>query len=238
MPGRDRPGSGHERPAHYHDTLQARDPGLPSDTMERASAPEPKRRLGRSHTAPGGIPGLIRPAYISQVDRRIVELAAKWFEPIARISIFVIYFWFGLLKLLGLSPATPLALALTSRTIGAQYFDTSFKTLAAFECIIGLSFLIPALTRIPAALILIHLVVVSSPLVLVTDVAWTGTLVPTLEGQYIIKDLAILALAVGIVARRRMPGPRLSVPVAGGAAQGGATEGGAAEGLAYLEPGK
>jgi uncharacterized membrane protein YkgB len=154
--------------------------------------------LGDSHTTLAGWPG-----YLSQIDRRVMELSAQWFGPIARISIFVIYFWFGILKLLGLSPATPLALALTDRTIGAQYFSTSFKALAAYECILGLMFLIPAMTRIATALLVIHLVIVSSPLVLVTDVAWTGTLVPTLEGQYIIKDLAILALAVGIMARRK-----------------------------------
>ncbi len=143
-----------------------------------------------------------RPAYLSHADRRVTELATKYFEPTARIAIFVVYFWFGRLKLLGLSPATPLALALTSRTIGAQYFNTSFRALAAYECAIGIIILIPAMKKIPAALLMIHLVIVSSPLVLVTDVAWTGTLVPTLEGQYIIKDLAIVALAVGIVARK------------------------------------
>ena len=209
MPGRDRSGSGPERSAHYHDPPQARVPGLPSDALERTSAREPERRLGFSHAAPAGTSRGIQPTYISQADRRIIELAAEWFEPIARITIFVIYFWFGLLKLLGLSPATPLALALTRRTIGVQYFNASFKTLAAYECIIAIAFLIPAMTRIPSALLIIHLVIVSSPLVLVTNVAWTGTLVPTLEGQYIIKDLAILALAVGIVARREMPEHRL-----------------------------
>lgn len=144
-------------------------------------------------------------ARISQLDKRIVELASKWFEPAARISIFVIYFWFGLLKALGLSPATPLALALTSHTIGAQYFNTSFRTLAVFECLIGVIVLVPALTRVAIALIVIHLGLVSSPLVIVANVAWTHPGVPTLEGQYIIKDLAILALAVGILAHRQVP---------------------------------
>lgn len=147
-------------------------------------------------------------AYISQIDRRLVELSVKWFEPAARISIFVIYFYFGLLKALNLSPATPLAQALTARTIGMQYFNTSFKTLAVLECVIGILFLIPALTRLSIALIIIHLGVVSSPLVIVSNVAFIHPLVPTLEGQYIIKDLAILALAIGIMAQRQLPSRR------------------------------
>jgi uncharacterized membrane protein YkgB len=141
--------------------------------------------------------------YASQIDRRIIELSVKWFEPTARIAIFIIYFWFGALKLLGLSPATPLAIALTSHTIGMQYFTTSFNALAVYECVIGVLFLIPAMTRISVALLVIHMGIVSSPLVIVASVAWTHPLVPTLEGQYIIKDLAIIALAIGIMAQRR-----------------------------------
>jgi uncharacterized membrane protein YphA (DoxX/SURF4 family) len=140
------------------------------------------------------------------------RLSVKWFEPVARISIFIIYFWFGFLKVLSLSPATPLASALVSHTIGMQYFTFSFKVLAVYECVLGVLFLIPALTRLSAVLLAIHLVIVSSPLVLVASVAWVHPLVPTMEGQYIIKDLAILALAVGIIAYQQLQ-TRQAVPV-------------------------
>ena len=138
------------------------------------------------------------------IEERIVALSAKWFEPAARIAIFVIYFWFGFLKLIGVSPATPLAAALTSHTIGMQYFGASFKTLAVYECALGILFLIPAMTRVSFALLIIHMGIVTSPLVIVASVAWVHPLVPTLEGQYIIKDLAIIALAVGILGQRRL----------------------------------
>jgi uncharacterized membrane protein YkgB len=135
----------------------------------------------------------------------------QWFEPVARIAVFIIYFWFGLLKGLNLSPATPLASALVNHTIGMSYFTVSFKVLAVYECVLGLLFLIPALTWLSAALLVVHLVIVSSPLILVANVAWVHPLVPTLEGQYIIKDLAILALAVGIIAYRELSS-RTAVP--------------------------
>jgi len=138
----------------------------------------------------------------SRILNRTSRLSARWFEPAARIAVFIIYFWFGLLKLLNLSPATPLASALVNQTIGMPYFTLSFKALAVFECVLGLLFLIPAMTWPSVVLLLIHLVIVSSPLVLVASVAWVHPLVPTLEGQYIIKDLAILALAIGIIAYR------------------------------------
>jgi hypothetical protein len=138
-----------------------------------------------------------------QAGERIADLAVRWFEPVARTAIFTIYFWFGFLKLIGVSPATPLAAALTSHTNGMQYFSMSFKALAVYECGLGILFLIPAMTWISAGLLMIHMGIVSSPLVIVANVAWIHPFVPTLEGQYIIKDLAIIALAVGILAQRR-----------------------------------
>jgi uncharacterized membrane protein YkgB len=42
--------------------------------------------------------------------------------------------------------------------------------------------------------------VVCSPLLLVPDMAWNSWLVPTLEGQYIIKNIALIAIAISIAA--------------------------------------
>lgn len=141
------------------------------------------------------------PDYARQFEQRAIELASRRFEVAARVAIFIIYFWFGFLKLTGVSPATPLAAALTSHTIGMQYFNMSFKALAVYECALGILFLIPALTRASVVLLVIHMGIVTSPLVIVANVAWIHPLVPTLEGQYIIKDLAIIALAIGLIAR-------------------------------------
>src|SRR5215472_14063508 len=155
-----------------------------------------------------GRPAKLAAPYNLWIVNRTVKhtntLSVKWFEHLARLAIFIIYFWFGLLKILNLSPATPLASALVNHTIGMQYFTVSFKILAVYECVLAVLFLIPALTWPSTALLVVHLVIVTSPLVLVGNVAWIHPLVPTLEGQYIIKDVAILALAVGIIAYREM----------------------------------
>jgi uncharacterized membrane protein YphA (DoxX/SURF4 family) len=150
----------------------------------------------------------------SQILDRTCRLSVRWFEWSARIAIFIIYFWFGILKLLNLSPATPLAAALVSRTIGMPYFTMSFKALAVVECALGLLFLIPAMTWPSTVLLVAHLVIVTSPLVLVASTAWLHPLVPTLEGQYIIKDLAILALAIGLIAHRELSSPRVATALA------------------------
>jgi uncharacterized membrane protein YkgB len=139
--------------------------------------------------------------FASQFDAWFVRFAKRYFVTFARIAFCLIFFYFGFLKLVGLSPASPLAQVLTERTIGAQYFDVAFMILAAVECLIGVLFLLPKYTKLATYLLLIHMVIVCSPLLLVPDHAWSGFPVPTLEGQYIIKNAALVALAFGVVAQ-------------------------------------
>jgi uncharacterized membrane protein YkgB len=134
------------------------------------------------------------------LDLKLIMFLRKTFEPVARFSVFLIFFWFGFIKLLGLSPASPLAQALTERTVGAQYFDLLFYVLAFLECLVGVLFLFPRLTRIVVPLLLFHMIIVCSPLVLVPDYTWQSFMVPTLEGQYIIKNAVVIAVALGIAA--------------------------------------
>ena len=138
---------------------------------------------------------------IKEVDLRLIAFFKRAFLPFARVALFVVFFWFGILKVLGLSPASPLAEALTAQTVGMQYFDQLFLVLSVIECVIGVLFLIPKATRIVIPLLLIHMAVVCSPLVLVPSEVWTGFLVPTLEGQYIIKNLVIVAVAIGVASQ-------------------------------------
>jgi uncharacterized membrane protein YkgB len=138
---------------------------------------------------------------VKKLDLRLIAFFKRAFLPFARGALFVVFFWFGILKILGLSPASPLAQALTANTVGVQYFDTLFVLLSVVECIIGVLFLVPKATRIVIPLLLFHMAVVSAPLILVPGEVWTGFLVPTLEGQYIIKNLVIIAVAIGIASQ-------------------------------------
>jgi hypothetical protein len=137
---------------------------------------------------------------LQAIDVRIIAWARRLFLPTARAAFFVIFFYFGLLKLIGLSPASPLAEALTAQTIGGEWFQVAFVTLAVVECLIGILFLVPRATRIVIPLLFMHMLVVSSPLVLVPAHVWLAPLVPSLEGQYIIKNIALVAVAIGIAA--------------------------------------
>lgn len=137
---------------------------------------------------------------IIALDMRLIAFFKRSFIPFARIALFVTFFWFGFIKLIGASPAGPLAEALTAKTVGAELFGPLFILLAFIECVIGLLFLIPKAVRVVVPLLIIHMLVVCSPLILVPELTWQAPLVPTLEGQYIIKNIVIIAAALGIAA--------------------------------------
>jgi uncharacterized membrane protein YkgB len=134
------------------------------------------------------------------IDVQVIAFFKQWFVPFARIALFVVFFWFGFIKLFGMSPAGPLAEALTTKTIGPELFEPLFRILAFIECVIGVLFLFPKAVRITVPLLLVHMAVVCSPLLLVPELTWQQPFVPTLEGQYIIKNIVIVALAFGIAA--------------------------------------
>lgn len=131
-------------------------------------------------------------------DLRLISLLRRYHLWIARIALFIVFFWFGILKVLALSPASPLAAALTERTVGLQYFESMFFILSIVECLIGILFLFPKAIRVVLPLLIIHMILVCSPLLLLPDLVWTAPFVPTLEGQYIIKNAVIVALAIAI----------------------------------------
>lgn len=117
---------------------------------------------------------------------------------LSRFAIFLVYFWFGVLKVFGLSPASPLVLALLSRTL--PFFPpTQFLILfGVFEMIIGLLFLWPKATKLALVLLGFHLITTILPLLMMPEFTWTRFFVPTMEGQYIIKNILIIALAINI----------------------------------------
>lgn len=134
------------------------------------------------------------------IDITVIHLFRKISIPLARFGIFVIFFWFGILKVIGLSPASTLVQALFEQTIPWMEFSTFIILFGAFECLIGILFLIKGYERIVIPMLFFHMVTTFMPLFLLPEVTWTQMFVPTLEGQYIIKNLVVIASAIGIAA--------------------------------------
>lgn len=137
---------------------------------------------------------------IRTFDHAFITFAKRHYQWIARSSLFVIFFYFGFLKLVGLSPANDLALGFATKMGMGAYAMELFYALAIVECAIGVMMLIPTLTRLAIFVMAAHMLIVSAPLLLYPEATWVRPLVPNLEGQYIIKNAALVALALGLVA--------------------------------------
>ncbi|MEK7464007.1 MAG: hypothetical protein AAB610_02730 [Patescibacteria group bacterium] len=138
--------------------------------------------------------------YFEQFDSWFIHLLRKLSMPAARVALFIVFFWFGILKILGLSPAGPMVMDLMEATLPFMEWGTFIIIFAIYEMLIGISFLIPRLARFAIALLIPHMVMTTLPLIFLPAMTWQSILVPTLEGQYIIKNLVIVALAMGVAA--------------------------------------
>lgn len=115
----------------------------------------------------------------------------------ARISLFVVFFWFGFLKIIGTSPAESLVHELFNATLyNALPFETFLFLFGVFECLIGLIWLSPKFTTIAYYALIVHLILTVVPLVVLPDVTWNNVFTPTIIGQYIIKNLLLLSTAM------------------------------------------
>ena len=137
---------------------------------------------------------------IRTIDIALIHFFRKISVPFARFAIFTLFFWFGLLKVLDVSPASPLVQALFERTISFMPFPTFMVLFGLFEMLIGVLFLIKGCERAVMPLLFLHMITTFMPLFMVTGATWTSLLVPTLEGQYIIKNLVLIASAIVIAA--------------------------------------
>lgn len=138
--------------------------------------------------------------HLERFDLRLIK-AFRVISPIvSKIAFFIVFFWFGLLKVLEASPAHPMVSSLLNKTMPFMALEPFMIAFGIFEMIIGILFLVPRAERVVFPLLAIHMLTTVMPMLLLPSVAWSGFLVPTLEGQYMIKNIVIIALAMAMVA--------------------------------------
>jgi uncharacterized membrane protein YkgB len=111
-----------------------------------------------------------------------------------RIAIFIVFFWFGLIKLFDLSPANELVEDLLSKTLPFIGFSEFIIFLGLWEALIGILFLFKKTTKFAFILMLVQMFTTFGPLIFLPEATWQSFMVPTLVGQYIIKNLVLVAL--------------------------------------------
>ena len=136
--------------------------------------------------------------YLKKFDSWFIHLLRRLSMPFARVALFIVFFWFGILKLFGTSPANPMVADLLHTTMPFMSWNIFIIIFALYEILIGIAFIVPRFERLAIALLIPHMFMTSLPLFFLTSLTWQGFLTPTLEGQYIIKNLVIIALAMGI----------------------------------------
>lgn len=137
----------------------------------------------------------------------------SWFSihsiALLRMSMGAVICGFGLLKLFpGMSPAQDLVVATTSiLSFGLVAPGPAMLITAVLECIIGLSLLTGVWLRVTAFLIGAWLVGILSPTVLLFERLFGGPgHAPTLEGQYVLKDVVLVAATLVIMSGQHRNG--------------------------------
>jgi len=132
---------------------------------------------------------------VANLDKRLIAFLDQYSVPLLRYSLAVVFFWFGVLKPLGVSSAT----ALVSETVYFLPPELFVPILGVWEMAIGVCLLDKRLLRVGIALLLLQMAGTFLPLVLLPNVSFTTfPTVPSLEGQYIIKNLVLISGALVI----------------------------------------
>jgi uncharacterized membrane protein YphA (DoxX/SURF4 family) len=141
-----------------------------------------------------------------QADDKITSFMRQYGILFLRISLGIIFFWFGFLKFFpGVSPADQIATrTITKLTFGIIQPSISIIILALWETLIGLGLISGKFLRITLFLLFTQMMGTLTPLLLFPSETFTQLpFAPTLEGQYIIKNLVLISagLVVGATVR-------------------------------------
>ena len=139
--------------------------------------------------------------FFSKIDKKLTDWMANYGLLILRISLGIVFLWFGLLKFFkGLSPAEDLV----RNTVYFVDPDKFIHILAAWESLIGIGLITGKFLRVTILLLFLQMPGTALPLLILPEKVWT--VFPyglTLEGQYIVKNLVLIGagLVIGATVR-------------------------------------
>jgi len=153
---------------------------------------------------------LIRTPFTEKLDVRLTNWMSRYGIWLLRISVGIIFLWFGFLKFFpGISPAEGIAV----KTINVITFDllssrTILIILAMWESLIGIGLITGIFLRETLLLLFLQMIGTLTPIFFFPGEVFTQIpYAPTLEGQYIIKNLALIS--AGIVLGATVRGGKL-----------------------------
>ena len=135
---------------------------------------------------------------LKKFDLKLITFLNRVSLPALRISLGIVFIWFGVLKVFGDSPANDLI----TKTVYWFNPDIFIPILGIWEAAIGLCLLVPSFIRVGLFLLALQMPGTFLPLVLLPEVCFVS--IPfnlTLEGQYIVKNLVLIGAAMAVGGR-------------------------------------
>lgn len=146
------------------------------------------------------------PTQLEPLDIRVTTWMARYGVTLTRVALGVVFLWFGAIKLVpGWSPAAGLAArTIEQLTFGVVGAGVGLPLLAVWESLIGLGLITGRFLRFTLLLLFVQMPGTMLPLLFFpgeTFVAFPHA--PTLEGQYIIKNIVLVGAAIVVGATVR-----------------------------------
>ena len=135
---------------------------------------------------------------LKRFDLNLIRVLNTVSMPVLRISLGIVFFWFGALKVFGESPANDVI----TKTIYWFNPDIFIPILGIWEMTIGICLIVRAFIRVGFFLLALQMPGTFLPLVLLPEVCFQS--IPfnlTLEGQYIVKNLVLIGAAIAVGAK-------------------------------------
>jgi uncharacterized membrane protein YkgB len=149
-------------------------------------------------------PNVIRTAssWVARIDRVVIPFLRRVAVPVLRISLGVVFVWFGLLKIFEVSPVSELV----ARTVYWVDPDVIVPVLGAFEVTVGMLLLLGRALRLTLFLFVLQMLVTFLTFFVLPNVTFRdgNPFLLTVEGEFVVKNLVLIsaALVVGTTVRR------------------------------------
>lgn len=141
------------------------------------------------------------PSAVDQAMDTGARILSRYSVQLLRISLGLVFLGFGVLKFFpGASPAEELAVATIEKmSFGLVGGSTALLLTAIIETVIGLTLVTGRFLKVGLVVMAGAMVGIMSPLVIFFGELFPGGL-PTLEGQYVLKDIILVAAATVVAA--------------------------------------
>lgn len=142
---------------------------------------------------------------LDRIDSAIAGFLRTWSIPALRVSLAIVFIWFGALKVFDVTPVADLV----GRIV--YLFDPAWvvPVLGVFEIVVGLGLLFKVALRAVLALFAGQMVGTFLVLVILPELSFQdgNPLLLTVEGEFVIKNLVLLSagMVIGATVRDRKP---------------------------------